>query len=188
MKKETQNITALRSKTWITEALLAIMEEKEFNKIAITEIIKKADLTRQTFYRNFNTKEEVLHEYVKKLYKDCFDEIETMCEKNMFKILVTYFHYWHKNKEFLLLVKRSNVNHKVMDFYYPYMGKYFHQAIIKLNANSDLEKSYMKHFLLGGLVQIKTHWLENNFTETPEQLAELVLKLINPLIYDVKEL
>ncbi|MBV7276414.1 TetR family transcriptional regulator C-terminal domain-containing protein [Clostridium sp. PL3] len=46
----------------------------------------------------------------------------------------------------------------------------------------------MKHFLLGGLVQVKIHWLENNFTETPTELAELVLKIINPLGYDVKEL
>ena len=60
MKKETTNITALRSKTWITESLLKLMEEKDFSKITITEIIKNADLTRQTFYRNFDSKEDIL--------------------------------------------------------------------------------------------------------------------------------
>jgi len=66
MKKETTNITALKSKAWITESLLVLMMEKDFDKITITEIINKADLTRQTFYRNFESKENVLYEYVSK--------------------------------------------------------------------------------------------------------------------------
>lgn len=187
MKKETTNITALRSKTWITESLLKLMEEKDFTKITITEIIKNADLTRQTFYRNFDSKEDILYEYVNKLFESCFDEIEKIPEKNMRMILITYFQYWHKNKDFLLLMTKNKLIHKTMDFYYPYMNKHFNQSIIKFSGNSNSEIDYMKYFLLGGLIQVKTHWLENGFLETPTELADLVLNSINPSVYNVTD-
>lgn len=187
MKKETTNITALRSKTWITESLLKLMEEKDFSKITITEIIKNADLTRQTFYRNFDSKEDILYEYVNKLFESCFNEIEKIPEKNMRMILITYFQYWHKNKDFLLLMTKNKLIHKTMDFYYPYMNKHFNQSIIKFSGNSNSEIDYMKYFLLGGLIQVKTRWLENGFLETPTELADLVLNSINPSVYNVTD-
>lgn len=183
MKKETNNITALRSKMWITNSLLMLMDKKEFNKITITEIIKNADLTRQTFYRNFNSKEDILYEYVNKLYKDCFDEIEKIPKKDIRIILITYFHYWRKNKDFLLLIKKSKLNYEVIDFYYPYMNEYFSKSIIKLPTNSTVEIDYIKYFLLGGLIQVKSRWLENNFLETPTELADIVLSVINHSIH-----
>lgn len=184
MKKETTNITALRSKTLITESLLKLMEEKDFNKITITEIIKNADLTRQTFYRNFDSKEDILYEYVNKLFESCFNEIEKIPEKNIRMILITYFQYWHKNKDFLLLMTKNKLIHQTMDFYYPYMNKHFNQSVIKFCSNSNSEIDYMKYFLLGGLIQVKTRWLENDFLETPMELADLVLNSINPSVYN----
>lgn len=185
MKKETTNITALKSKAWITESLLTLMKEKDFDKITITEMINKADLTRQTFYRNFESKENVLYEYVSKLYKDCFDEIDKMSEKNIRNIFITYFDYWHKTKDFLLLVIKCKLNYNIMDFYYPFMSDYFDKSIMNLHGKSTTEIGYIKYFLFGGLVQVKTHWMENGFKETPEELADLVLGSINPSIYEI---
>ncbi len=185
MKKETNNIIALRSKMWITNSLLSLMEEKDFNKISIKEIIDNADLTRQTFYRNFNSKEDVLFEYVSKIYKECFDKIEQISNKNLKIILITYFEHWHKYKELLLLARKSNFNYKFMDFYYPFMNEYFEKLIIRLPDNFDAKTDYIKHFLLGGLIQVKTHWAERDFLETPEELAELVLQSINTCTYNV---
>lgn len=185
MKKETTNTIALKSKMWITNSLLELMEKKDFNKISITEIIDNADLTRQTFYRNFNSKEDVLYEYVSKLYKECFDKIDQLPDKNLKTILITYFEYWYKYKELLILARKSNFNYKFMDFYYPFMNEYFEKFIIKLPDNFDMKTDYIKHFLLGGLIQVKTYWAERDFLETPEELAELVLQSINTCTYNV---
>jgi len=57
---ERDNPISVRSKRLITEALLEIMEEVPFAKISIRDIVDKAGLTRQTFYHNFESKEDVL--------------------------------------------------------------------------------------------------------------------------------
>ena len=59
MKKE--NPLTVESKQWILEALLKLMEEKNYEKITIKELTARADLDRKTFYRNFRSKEEVLY-------------------------------------------------------------------------------------------------------------------------------
>lgn len=59
MKKE--NPLTVQSKQWILEALLKLMEEKNYEKITIKELTARADLDRKTFYRNFRSKEEVLY-------------------------------------------------------------------------------------------------------------------------------
>ena len=55
---ERENPISVRSKRLITDALISIMEEKPFSKISIRDIVEKAGLTRQTFYHNFDSKEE----------------------------------------------------------------------------------------------------------------------------------
>ena len=61
MKSVKENPIAVQSKQWILKALLVLMAEKDFSKITVKELAKRADLDRKTFYRNFNSKEEVLY-------------------------------------------------------------------------------------------------------------------------------
>ena len=55
------NPTALQSQQWLTESLIALMEEKPFAQISVQELCRRADLSRQTFYNFFSSKEEILH-------------------------------------------------------------------------------------------------------------------------------
>lgn len=40
----------------ITQALLILMENKDFEKITITDIVNKAGVVRMSFYRNYTSK------------------------------------------------------------------------------------------------------------------------------------
>ncbi|MBR5113246.1 MAG: helix-turn-helix transcriptional regulator, partial [Clostridia bacterium] len=46
----------------IVTALVLLFADKPYEKITVTEIVKKAGVSRTAFYRNFNTKEDVLRE------------------------------------------------------------------------------------------------------------------------------
>ncbi len=48
------------TKESIETALLFLMEKKDFNKISISELVKKAGVSRNAFYRNYKSKEEIL--------------------------------------------------------------------------------------------------------------------------------
>ena len=53
-----------RTKSWIFDALMLLMDEKPYDKITISDIAEKAGVARPTFYRNFNDKDEVILQYL----------------------------------------------------------------------------------------------------------------------------
>jgi hypothetical protein len=61
-KSTSNNRQVQRTRGWIFEALMVLMDETPYDKITVSDIVKKAGIARQTFYRNFNDKNEVLFE------------------------------------------------------------------------------------------------------------------------------
>lgn len=48
------------AKESIFTALMILMEQKNFNEISITEVAKKAVVSRMAFYRNYNLMEDMI--------------------------------------------------------------------------------------------------------------------------------
>ena len=48
----------------LTDALFSLMSKKKFNDIAITELSKKAGVSRLSFYRNFDSKEDIIKKWI----------------------------------------------------------------------------------------------------------------------------
>ena len=51
----------------ITEAMLKLMKNTNFNDISISQVCEEAGVGRASFYRNFENKEAVISRYLKKL-------------------------------------------------------------------------------------------------------------------------
>ncbi len=63
------------TKLTIANALLNLLKTQPLNKITVTQITKESNLTRQTFYRNFEDKEDLVNWYFEKLCLDSFKEM-----------------------------------------------------------------------------------------------------------------
>ncbi|MDO4816172.1 MAG: TetR/AcrR family transcriptional regulator [Bacillota bacterium] len=57
-----------KSKKAIKDALLEIMYEKDFNDITVSELLKKANISRGTFYAHFKNLEDVKQALIYDLY------------------------------------------------------------------------------------------------------------------------
>ena len=70
----------LRVKESITTTLFQLMHEKSISDISISELIRRAGVARVSFYRNYESKEDVLVtliEDVLEQYRDTIDSNET---------------------------------------------------------------------------------------------------------------
>lgn len=59
-RRKAEYRSSIRSKTLIRNALVSLMQEKPFEKITITDIVRRADINRGTFYAHFKDSREVL--------------------------------------------------------------------------------------------------------------------------------
>ena len=54
------NKTALQSQRQIAEAMMALLGQKPFSQISVSELCKIAGISRQTFYTLFTSRENVM--------------------------------------------------------------------------------------------------------------------------------
>lgn len=49
-----------RVKKRIAEGLFALLRKKAFSEITVTDIVREADVARASYYRNFDSKEQII--------------------------------------------------------------------------------------------------------------------------------
>lgn len=53
----------------ITAAMLSLLKEKPLVEITISELCDRAGVGRTSFYRNFQEKEDILKEYIRRMFQ-----------------------------------------------------------------------------------------------------------------------
>lgn len=169
------NPLAIRSQEWLANALLLLMEEKEFKDISVKEIAAKADLSRRTFYRVFETKEDPLIWYLNTLYREFLTELQARSCSQFEDILVLYLNFWYRHKRLFELLKRSDLLPLVLNQYLQVFPEVF--QIVKGNyplSKDEEALGYAMAFSAGGLLSVLIKWADGGMTKTPEEILKMV--------------
>jgi AcrR family transcriptional regulator len=150
---------------YILEALLILIRKKEWQDISVTEICDKAGVTRMSFYRSYESKEDVLQKWIVKvtdrfMAESGIDFLRDSREEYLLKL----FRHVTEYKERLQVIYRAGLIHFVQEEFdrvmlAHYKGKY-----------SD----YQTSFLSGGIYNVFLLWLRQGCRETPEEMAKIV--------------
>lgn len=175
------NPSVIRSKQFITEALLELMIEEDFNNIKITEITRRAQVDRKTFYRNFESKEEILIQYGDRLAEEFIEQIRAIDELNCYKVGLNYFEFWLQHLEFLKLLACQNLlaffsckfNKRVPDIF---------KEISTIANYQEIEEEfyqYQIYYIAGGIWNLLLKWIEDGATKPPHEMALIFQSLFD---------
>ena len=149
-------------KECIVTALIKLMGTTPFEDITITELVKLAGVGRVSFYRNFDSKKDVLEKHLATLLQEFGDEFEKVGNPSLFSELLLKHYYEHKDF-YLLLYK-----HGLSDMIYETI-----RWGTKIDeAQCNLER-YGKSMVAGMLFGWVDEWMRQGMPETPEELALL---------------
>ena len=91
MRKKVIETTEMLNKQ-MGDALIELLKEKPISKISIEELTKKADVGRATFFRHFDSKEDLLSYRLVEIYKeymgDSFDASYSVIFEGFRKVLI----------------------------------------------------------------------------------------------------
>ena len=151
----------------IEQVLIEFLQTKELNQISVSDICKKANLNRSTFYANYvdiyelaDTIREKLEAEVSELYKD---EITEGFNSNNYLVL---FQHIKENQIFYRTYFKLGYDEKYKIWQYDYnlAKKHFGDRFIE----------YHMEFFKSGLNRIIKIWLQNGCKETPEEMFEII--------------
>ena len=156
----------------ITQATLELMKQYPFSEITITMICQEADVSRQTFYRKFKDKKEVIENYFTYLTQNftaAFKPSATDYKDNL-KELFNNFPY---PPDILLLLLKNDLFF-VMEKAF---AKYARKTIKELGYGNISERffDYQVDFVASTVSSIIRLWIEGGMKETKDELAEMAI-------------
>ncbi len=157
--KKTLNFVVKES---ITEALLRLMRKKDFYHISISEITKVAGVSRVSFYRNFDSKEDILVKSMFERSKHAFDSQQT---DGIQAKLIAMFVSINSIHEIIDLLYAQNLSHLFLHYF---------QWAIGPKAEDDNLLAYRKSIATGVCFGALDEWIRRGRQETPEQMAVLL--------------
>lgn len=178
MNKSRENPSSIRSKKYLSNALLTLMRKKTFSKITIQEITTEAQLARMTFYSNFNTKEDILKYYTDRLFKDFIDLFDGKEDINLKVLTIEFFMFWQKNSDYVKLLIENDLP-IVLNLFDDYIVKFNDiYKMVEFKDDEPFEMLYRSSFFAGGLWNMLLTWIASGMNETPEELAAILPSFI----------
>ena len=177
------NVRAIQSQRWLAEALCELMQETSYEKITIGDICARADLSRQTFYNLFDSKEEILRFSLRDAYEERFRvladqmSISTMDIVNSFACVVG-------SKQVLLdAMIRNNLSGVIAEEIRICVGL-FAGRLVPENRKGRMFP-YKEALLSGALSGVLTYWFTRDEMITREELAGLLSDFLSGTFYSL---
>ena len=172
------------------EALLALLQKKEYEYITIKEVCRKAGVNRSTFYLHYESMDDLLKESIEMINKrfyDAFGEIpfpdvakldKKQCVFVTAEYLTPYLTFIKDNKEvFRLRCDKSALfeSQKTFDSMYK---KLFQPVLDKFDVPKS-EQAYLFSYYFGGTLRVVMKWLENECEKPVDEVVKIIEKCIS---------
>lgn len=147
----------------ITKALFKLMKTKDYQDITVSAIVRTAGVSRNSFYRNYQSIEDILRQYLIEQTSKWWAEYLAHLHPNV--IEETFQHFLNMREEILLLYK-AGLSHLLME----------HIALCgKQSLTGEISNAYQTAFMSGGLWGLTNEWILRGMKETPQQMQSLFL-------------
>lgn len=160
-----------KTKHKLAASIIECMKTTSLDRITVADIVDGCGMSRQTFYRNFRDKYDLVNWYFDELLLQYFDKIgkgeaikESLGQKFVFMLEEKNFYLQAFKHEGQNSLKEHDL--KLILWYY--------RKWIEEKTGQELaeEMEFMLHFFCCGCVYMTAKWVADGMKGSPEQLAE----------------
>ncbi len=162
-KDTTLNMT----KSYMSQALMLLLERQPYDQITIGEITAKAGVDRSTYYRHFTSKEDIVRFYYNNVMDECTRAFRKYHCTTFDSYMCIRFKVLYRHKADLLRLHQANLTHLLLDVM---MDRYGREATPDPYRT---EQEFRRAYRTGGTYSTIRLWLDHGMQETPECMAAM---------------
>ncbi|MCK8061579.1 MULTISPECIES: TetR/AcrR family transcriptional regulator [unclassified Fusibacter] len=163
-----------RSARFIYLALDSLLDEKNYDKISITEVIQRSEVGRATFYRNFDSLDDVLKYECDRKFIELKTSVQSKNKNSSNKskshpltLILPFLEYWYQDSRIIELLLISNNRNILINN--------IEQIVMELDKISFIENenpilSYAVNLRTYIIASIILTWITNKKNITPRDL------------------
>ena len=148
-------------------ALIQLLESKEMEKISISEIVKRAGVSRTAFYAHYTTKEDAL----KSVLNETISQIDRMAvgDPRLESFWESLFTETGKIAEPFRMLLKAGLGDQIL-------AQITESCLAK--AAKDERSQYAEILWTGAIYNVLTHWTLEECPDSPEEMAKKCVSIV----------
>ena len=149
----------------LTEALFILMRKKPFEEITITEISKLAGVSRISFYRNFDSKEDILVKYLFEKSMDAFSKYQAQSTQ----------------EKLIAMFKSIDNLHETVDLL-SHLFLYYLRTVTGAQPEQPNTQAYTKSMTMGICFGALDEWIRRGRQESAEKMVAILQTVLGQFL------
>lgn len=174
----------------IFKAFTTLLTKNNYNQISVQDIIDEANIGRTTFYAHFETKEYLLKNLCEELFGHIVNtalglphghfHCNSSAKDSVFLHLLRHL----QENDWNILQLLSSENNGLFLHYFKsnlktlIISQYADKGLLN---NPTLPTDYLVNHISSSFVETVSWWIENKMQQSPEQITEYFLSVIEPI-------
>ena len=177
--------SAIRSRKLINDALADLLQEKPLDKITVTDVVRRADINRGTFYAHYADIPDVIQHLVDQTFCRIRSAVPedhrpmTDMPEIMLRRVQTVL---EEDLEFYRKVMASSISGMLVEKLCSIVLDYLLEHEKELSTLSHEEFLFMMRFCTGGLGSLYRDWFAGEIPLTLDQLTTKSVGMINSVL------
>lgn len=163
----------------LAASIKSLMKSAALEQIAVTDIVKDAGVTRQSFYRCFRDKYELVNWYFDVLAKQCFNEMGVTL--TLREGLIRKFDFIRRESAFFAQAFRSTDYNSIEQHDYEFILA-FYTGIIEKNTHRQLSDDlrFILELYCHGSIAMTADWAVSGMEKSSASLADDLIAALPP--------
>lgn len=168
----------------LAAAMKKCMERMPVEKVTVKEIVEECGTTRQTFYRRFLDKYDLINWYFDKILSESFKHMGT--GETVYESLVRKFRFIEHERLFFDAAFRYDDQNSLRDHDYREIHA-FYTNMIESRTKEPLssELNFILEMYCRGSVYMTTRWVSGEIEYTPEEMAKCLVEAMPAVLAEV---
>lgn len=158
------------------QVMLDMLKDQLFEDISISELCRRAGLSRKTFYRLYEAKADVIYAMIDHavMEAECFVPDASVGPGEMHRFLA----YWKSRKEFLDVMKSNRISSLLSQQAVLHVMREAPEIVRCLGAEDSVHGRQSLIFYVTGLFSLVLDWHDRDFADSIDEMAAMLMRLM----------
>jgi AcrR family transcriptional regulator len=169
-----------RTRDRLGGAIMALVQEKDFDTITVQDVLDRAQVGRSTFYTHFRDRDDLFLSEVDEFYQHMAMGLSGKPSDRVLPVRELFAHI-AEVREFVLALMSSGRMEDVIGLAQEHFARGIAARLAELpraRGISAAQRGPMSHALAGALLSMQSWWIDHGMVESPAEMDELFHRLV----------
>lgn len=159
----------------IITGTMQLLAQKSLSNLPVTEICKRAGVSRQAFYRHFDHKNQVVLEYFEPIYGEFLGSLAHSSDLTTEKVAEKLVDFFENQAEEIRKATKSDYYLLIFQIFSEKLAE-FYNTTTTWTDYVDMKRDFWNDFMSAGIFYVLGNWAKNGCVEPKEAVVKMIIE------------